>query len=80
MKKLKVAIVGCGGIANQKHMPSLAKFPERAEMVAFCDIIPGRAEKAAEQYGASNAKVYTDYTEMLDDKIESAGIYKRRTQ
>lgn len=23
MSKLKVAIVGCGGIANQKHMPSL---------------------------------------------------------
>ena len=68
MKKVKIAIVGCGGIANQKHMPSLAKFPERAEMVAFCDIIPERAEKAAEQYGVPGAKVYTDYKEMLADK------------
>ena len=47
MKKVRIAIVGCGGIANQKHMPSLKKFPDRAEMVAFCDIIPERAEKAA---------------------------------
>ena len=23
MEKLKIAIVGCGGIANQKHMPSI---------------------------------------------------------
>ena len=68
MEKVRVAIVGCGGIANQKHMPSLAKFPERAEMVAFCDIIPERAEKAAKQYGVPGAKVYTDYKEMLSDK------------
>ena len=39
MSKVRIAIVGCGGIANQKHLPSLAKFPERAEIVAFCDII-----------------------------------------
>ena len=67
-KKVRVAIVGCGGIANQKHMPSLAKFPERAEMVAFCDIIPERAEKAKADYGTADAKVYTDYKEMLADK------------
>lgn len=67
MEKVRIAIVGCGGIANQKHMPSLAKFPERAEMVAFCDIIPERAEKAAKQYGVEGAKVYTDYKEMLAD-------------
>ena len=24
---VKVGIIGCGGIANGKHMPSLKKFP-----------------------------------------------------
>ena len=66
--KVKIAIVGCGGIANGKHMPSLKKFEDRAEMVAFCDLIPERAEKAAKEYGAAGAKVYTDYKEMLADK------------
>ena len=51
MEKLRVAIVGCGGIANQKHMPSLKANADKAEMVAFCDIIPERAEKAAKEYG-----------------------------
>ena len=37
-------------------------------MVAFCDIIPERAEKAAREYGAEGAKVYTDYRELLADK------------
>ena len=32
-KKLKVGIIGCGGIANSKHMPGL-KSVEEAEMVA----------------------------------------------
>jgi predicted dehydrogenase len=67
MSKVRIAIVGCGGIANQKHLPSLAKFPERAEIVAFCDIIEERAVTAKEKYGTENSKVYTDYKEMLAD-------------
>ena len=39
MSKLRVAIVGCGGIANQKHMPSIKANEDKAVMVAFCDII-----------------------------------------
>lgn len=65
--KLRVAIIGCGGIANGKHMPSLAKV-EQAEMVAFCDIIVERAEQAAEKFGVEGAKVYADYTELLKDE------------
>lgn len=61
---LKVGIVGCGGIANGKHMPALANI-EEIEMTAFCDIIKERAEKAAKEFGAKGAKVYTDYKEML---------------
>ena len=60
MGKLRIAIVGCGGIANQKHMPSIKTQADKAEMVAFCDIIPERAEKAAKEYGVEGAKVYTD--------------------
>ena len=40
--KIKIGIIGCGGIANGKHMPSLKKVKE-CEMVAFCDIIEERA-------------------------------------
>lgn len=66
-KKLKVGIIGCGGIANGKHMPAIQKIPE-AEMVAFCDIIVERAEKAKEEYGTPDAKVYEDYKELLKDE------------
>ncbi|MDP4153203.1 MAG: Gfo/Idh/MocA family oxidoreductase [Bacillota bacterium] len=64
MEKLRVGIIGCGGIANGKHLPAISKIKE-AEMVAFCDIIVEKAEKAASEYGIENANVYTDYKEML---------------
>lgn len=66
MNKLKIGIIGCGGIANGKHMPSLARL-DNVEMVAFCDIIKERAEKAAKKFGTDNAAVYTDYKELLKD-------------
>ena len=64
---VKVGIIGCGGIANGKHMPSLHAIPN-VEMVAICDIIEERAVKAAKEYGTPDAKVYTDYKELLKDK------------
>ncbi|MBQ6789718.1 MAG: Gfo/Idh/MocA family oxidoreductase [Clostridia bacterium] len=67
MEKVRVGIIGCGGIANGKHMPGLKNVKE-AEMVAFCDLIIERAEKAAKEYGTPDAKVYVDYKEMLEDK------------
>ncbi|AJS57903.1 Gfo/Idh/MocA family protein [Paenibacillus sp. IHBB 10380] len=66
-KILKVAIIGCGGIANGKHMQSLSK-QTTGEMVAFCDIVQERAEEAAAKFGAEGAKVYTDYKELLKDE------------
>ena len=66
-EKLRAGIIGCGGIANQKHMPCLAK-TGRADMVAFCDIIEEKAQKAAKEYGTADAKVYTDYKKLLEDK------------
>jgi len=65
-KKIRIGIIGCGGIANGKHMPSLAKL-KNVEMVAFCDIVLERAEEAAKKYGTEDAKVYVDYKELLKD-------------
>ncbi|WP_219837294.1 Gfo/Idh/MocA family protein [Paenibacillus sp. R14(2021)] len=64
MRTVKIGIIGCGMIANDKHMPSLAKV-EEAEMVAFCDLNEERARAAALKYGVPGARVYTDYKQLL---------------
>ncbi len=69
-KKVRVGIIGCGGIANGKHMPAIKKLADKGvlEIVAFCDIIEEKAVKAAKEYGTPDAKVYTDYKELLKDE------------
>ena len=70
MEKVRIGIIGCGGIANGKHLPALKNLSDdgRVELVAFCDIIEERAQKAAKEYGTPDAKVYTDYKELLKDE------------
>jgi predicted dehydrogenase len=65
MSTIKVGIIGCGGIANGKHMPSL-KTLAGVEQVAFCDIDATKAEKAAQEYGVQGATVYTSYMDLLN--------------
>jgi predicted dehydrogenase len=66
--KIRIGIIGCGGIAGTKHLPALSKLSSMCELVAFCDIIEERAKDACAKYGAPGAKVYTDYNELLRDK------------
>ncbi|OOV74744.1 MULTISPECIES: Gfo/Idh/MocA family protein [Mammaliicoccus] len=63
---LNVGIIGCGGIANGKHLPSLQKISE-VNIVAFCDIEIEKAQVAAEQYGTNDAKVYENYKLLLEN-------------
>ena len=46
---LRAAIVGMGGIGNT-HARIYAEHPD-TEVVAVCDIIPEKSDKAAEAYG-----------------------------
>lgn len=71
---LRVGIIGCGGIAKGKHMPSLKKI-DTVKMVAFCDINEEKAQYAAKTYGAEGAKVYTDYQKMLtEEKLDAVYV------
>jgi len=67
MKKIKVGIIGCGFIAQYKHLPSLAKLEETVELHAFCDIIAERAQNAKEKYGTPTSYISSDYHELLND-------------
>ena len=61
---MKVAVIGCGTIANAAHIPSYVNNQD-VEIAYFCDIIPERAEKAVKDYGVGKAVV--DYHDILRD-------------
>lgn len=62
-RKLKVAIIGAGGIARGVHVPSYLKCTERVEIVAVADVVRETAEKLAVDFGIPH--IYSDYEEML---------------
>lgn len=69
---MKIAVIGCGSIANSAHIPSYMNNPE-AEIKYFCDIIPERAEAAVAKYGCGTAVV--DYHDVLaDPEIEAVSV------
>ena len=61
MKKVKVGLIGCGGISKGCHIPAFLSM-ENAEVVACCDIIEERAQAAAKTLGARYA--FTDYKDV----------------
>ena len=65
--KLRVGIIGCGGIANGKHLPALTRLKDKVELVSFCDIIPEKAALAAKEYGVVGAKTTDDYEKLVSD-------------
>jgi len=64
--KLRIGIVGMGGIGNT-HARVYQELKEQVELVAACDIIKERADKAAADY---NCKQFYSVQEMLDSGIK----------
>ena len=62
-KKLKIGIIGSGGIAQGCHLPGYASMPDLCEVIAVCDVNPETAQKAAEKFNVP--KVLSDYRELL---------------
>jgi predicted dehydrogenase len=65
MKKMKVAVIGCGKIARDQHIPSLARNP-LVEIKYLVDIKIERAVDLANQYHVPFA--LADFREMLPDR------------
>lgn len=70
-KKVKVAVIGCGSIAEHRHILEYGENPS-VQLVAFSDPVIERAEKFAEQY---QGRAYADYEEMLQkEKIDAVSV------
>lgn len=78
--KLRVGVVGVGGIAHNIHLPAIHDLDD-VELVAVCDIVQERAQAMAIQYDVP--RVYTLYREMLAHEdmdalfvlVEPANLY-----
>ena len=70
---MRLATVGCGEHATGSHGPSLALYAARhpgTDLVACCDLDPGKAERYRVRFGF--ARAYTDLRRMLDTERPDA--------
>ncbi len=64
MSKLKVAVIGGGGISGA-HLPQLKAREDAVELVAIADVNTDTAQKTADQYGVP--RIVADYHDVLND-------------
>lgn len=84
--RINVAQIGCGRIGRSMDIPGVMKHPDRARIVAVCDLDTVRLNDAqqlveqgyAQQLGTENpvkVKTYSNYREMLEDgSIDAVAI------
>ena len=72
MKQIGIAIIGCGGITLQNHLPGLELCPE-ARVVALCDSDTGTLQRASRRTGINVTA--TRYEEIVKrDDVEAVII------
>jgi len=63
MGKVKVALIGAGGMANTFHYPSVAGFAD-VGIVGLCDLVPDKLAETAKKFKI--AQTFADYRKMLE--------------
>lgn len=71
VKKVRLALIGAGGMANGVHYPSLAEMPD-VQMVGLCDVVEDKLNATADKFGIE--KRYTDYRKMIEETAPD-GVY-----
>ena len=71
LKKVKVALIGAGGMANGYHYPSL-KAMDDVELAAISDLVPEKLKATADRFGIS--KTYSDFRKMIDE-VKPDAVY-----
>ncbi len=64
-RRMRVGIIGCGGIAFH-HIKAYLAMPD-VDIVAACDLVPGRASELLSRFDITAKTDYRDHNEMLDD-------------
>jgi predicted dehydrogenase len=71
-KAIKLGIIGCGKVAEERHLPALRQIAG-VEVVAVADIIADRVQQMAERYKIQHR--FNDYRDLLDcADVEAVGI------
>ena len=73
-KKVRIGIIGTGGIANGAHLPGYSRIPDECEVFAMCDIDPKALKQTSEKY-PDVKHLFKDYKKLLEmDEIDGISV------
>ena len=65
MKKIRLGVVGCGGIFQWAHLPAIMSLKNEIEIVAVCDT---KLERTSIAGIPETAKKYINYIDLIEDE------------
>jgi predicted dehydrogenase len=65
MQKLRMGIIGVGGIAQARHIPAFLKFSDQVIIEAISDVNEATAKAVADKFNIT--KVYSNYRDIFQD-------------
>lgn len=68
MKRLRVGVIGCGGVAQIMWLPNLRQLDEQFELKAICDLSPGLTESLGQYY--TLARRFQDYRDLVAEDLD----------
>lgn len=74
MIKTKIAIIGCGIITKEAHLPALKRLKDRLEVVALCNRTESKAQDIAGELGLPQSAVWTDWEKMIKEKKDIQAV------
>ena len=71
-ERVRIGVVGCGSISVRGILPHLTQedIQDRVQLTAVCDPVPGRAQAAADRFGATAA--FDRYEDLLESGLVDA--------
>ena len=73
MKKLRIGIIGTGGIANA-HLQSYLRMKDEVEIVGGSDIVPGKARKFFNAAGLKDVKAFDNNDDLLALGLDAVSV------
>ena len=72
MKKIRIGVIGCGGISQMMHLPHLREMNDRFEVLGLSDVNQTTLNAVGDYYGIGPR--FPDYRDLLATDIEAVMI------
>lgn len=70
-KRLRVGVIGCGGIAQMMHLPYLFSLPDRFELAALCDVSAQVMAAMGARYQVPSNRQFTRFQDLVAQDLDA---------